>query len=246
MVGGGMRPRDSRRRWRVGLLVLALVPAGVRVLAAQQAAGAPVQGRGGHILRDRGFALATGRTLPKDAGYTTAYGTLAVTTAFTYGVTDRLTLATGTPLLALAGGAIPLFVSLKYAVVDRPTTGVAVGVFSVGAAGGDESAFTAWPYVAGTLEGEHASVHTTMGLGRVWGSTSWFPLDGVTFQSAAMLEVDRGAYAVFEMAGFGGIPGPLMALGMRLVNGKSGFDFGLVAVPGVSVPVPWVSLAVGF
>jgi hypothetical protein len=73
------------------------------------------------------FFTSTGRALPKGEGYVSAYWLFLPFVG--YGVTDRFTIAGGTPIVPGAIGRA-FYVAPKYTVIDRQKLDVAVGTLS--------------------------------------------------------------------------------------------------------------------
>ena len=170
------------------------------------------------------FFTPTGRSLKKGDGY---FGVYEILLPFVqYGITDRISIGAGTPLIFGAGSEHPFWVTPKVQVIDRRLTKASLGIMHFLNVG-DGNLGIAY----GVVTQGHADSALTMGLGYAY-ERSYGESNGA---GVAMVggehRVRRGIKVITENYFFS--EGGLVSLGVRLMGERLSADLGLVAPLGV-------------
>lgn len=201
------------------------------------------QVRNGEVWRDdptgtRLFFAPTGRNLAAGEAY---FGVYELFFPFaTYGVTDRITVAAGTPILPGAFGQVGYFAP-KLAIVQSERLNVAAGVF----AGFFEGETAGIVYGVGTWGGRDNAVTAGVGLGFGGGGLSDQPivLIGGEARTGKQLKLITENYFV------PGESGVLVSGGMRFFGERLSADIGvgaLVSGQEIEGPLPLVNFVYTF
>lgn len=161
------------------------------------------------------FFTATGRTLGQGQAYASAY--FGVLPFIGYGITDRITIAAGAPVLL--GELEPFWIAPKIKVVDRDRTDVALGVLHFVLE--DEQAGIA--YGVGTFGGDDGGVSIGLGFG--------YTGSDVESNPAIMVGLEgRGRGAKFISENYL-IPGEIGVIsgGVRFIGRRFTADLGVAA-----------------
>lgn len=230
------KEEDVRRRSLIGSAALVLVQTIVALPAEAQGPGIS------DFSRDRGFLIAKGTLLTQGEGYVAALvpGTIGAV----YGLTSRMTVQGGTVPWTLAYGALAVFASARYGVLQLPAMQVAVGGFGLALFGEDETDVAGWPFLAATVGGGRAAVSALVGVG----SSSQIlddDFDGsVLLQGMAEVLVARGLKLIAEGAWLGRDSDALVGGGLRLFGPRVLIEGGFgVEADDASYVVPWAAIA---
>ena len=197
------------------------------------------------FLEDHGFLASTGRTLPKGAGWISAVVTPGVA-AFGYGITDRLTVAAGSPVWTPFAGGLVLFASVKYGVLRTPFAHLSVGAFGITAGTRDDLFGGAWPFASVSLGPPIFTVGGTVGVG-----VSSEIFDGnltgdVSLQGTVESRVGRNLKLIVETLYLGNDSDPAAAAGFRFFREHFAFELGVVRIFQSEDPIlPWLKLSLG-
>lgn len=165
------------------------------------------------------FFGPTARSLPKGHGYFAVYETAIP--FLQVGVTDRISVGVGTPLVFGSGSSHPFWVSPKVQVLDRATTTVAVGLLHVSTGDADQVGIA---YGVTTLGDDDSAA--TIGVGYAYETT-----DGA---GAAIVmvggerRVSRRLKFITENYWWAGGP-VVVSGGVRFIGDRLSADVGLVA-----------------
>lgn len=216
---------------RMPLIITGLLPLAAMPLTAQQT-------RPRDVTADRGFFVATGRSLGH--GHGNASLSYFWTPAASVGLLDRITVTAGTPLWT--GPSIG-FASVKAQVLDRPWTAWSVGAFGLLGSGVEG----VWPYVTGTVGTDRLAVTVLSGVGA--GSVDVFETDlagDVLIQGALIARVYDHVKVILEGLQIFAEGEPAVLLGTRLFGHRFAVDLaGVIAWEDGQV-LPWVSVAYGW
>lgn len=185
--------------------------------------------RNGEVWREdpnptRLFFAPTGRSLRRGEGY---FGVYELFFPFvTFGVTDRITIAAGTPVFP---GAIAEFayVAPKVQIVASPKTNIALGGFAFMSAEGTGSAGIV--YGVGTFGGDDA---LTVGAGLPFASDDDGFLDRGLLMLGGETRIGRGSKLLTENYFVPGENGAVVSGGVRFFGESLSADFGLAGFLG--------------
>ncbi|HXG87340.1 MAG TPA: hypothetical protein VNJ02_03310 [Vicinamibacterales bacterium] len=170
------------------------------------------------------FFAPTGRSLKKGEGYLGVYEVLLPFVQ--YGITDRVSIGAGTPLVFGFGSDHPFWITPKVQVLDRPSTKASLGVMHFLNVG-DGNLGIAY----GVVTQGHADSALTVGLGYAY-ERSYGESDGA---AVAMVggehRVRRGMKIITENYLFQ--DGGLASVGVRFMGERLSADLGLVTPLGV-------------
>lgn len=244
-VVGRMESRTADR-----IVIVTLAGVRVELLATQAKEVTPIAGRvvdGVYWPQDpnpsRLFFAPTARSVGQGSGYAGVFQVLLPFVA--YGVTDRVTLAGGVPILI---GVFDVFyLAPKIEVVRAPSTSVSLGVLSFFAPQTTRSLESAGiAYAVGTFGSRDHAVSTAVGYG--------YAGDEVAGQPAFMLggetRVSRRMKLITENYFVAGDAGGFMSGGLRLLGERMTGDIGMMGVYGggenfCCFPVINISYAIG-
>ncbi len=170
--------------------------------------------------RSRLFFTATGRTLPKGEAYVGTY--LIVLPFVAVGVTDRITLAVGAPVLL--GTLEPFYVAPKVQLIKTAAAEISVGTLVFF----DDEEVVGVTYGVGTF----GTVDKALTLGLGFG----FSGDDYSSQPVAMIggeaRVSRRVKLITENYFLPGETGLVYSGGLRFIGGRFSTDVGIVGVAG--------------
>jgi len=197
------------------------------------------------FLEDHGFLASTGRTLPKGAGWISAVVTPGVA-AFGYGITDRLTVAAGSPVWTAFYGGLVIFASAKYSLLRTPYAHLSLGAFGITAGTRDDLFGGAWPFASVSLGPPIFTVGGTVGVG-----VSSEVFDGaftgdVSLQGMIESRLGRNLKLIVETLYLGNDSDPVAAAGFRYFREHFAFELGVVTIFESDDPVvPWLKISIG-
>lgn len=199
--------------------------------------------RGGEVWRDdptgtRLFFSPTGRNLAAGEAY---FGVYELIFPFaTYGVTDRITIAGGTPIIPGAFGEVAYFAP-KVAIVQSERVNLAAGVFAA-LVEGDMGGIA---YGVGTWGGRDNAV--TTGVGFAFGGGEFF--DRPIIMLGGETRTGKGLKLLTENYFVPGEDGLLLSGGLRFFGERLSADVGIGALLGSGVtegPYPLVNFVYTF
>lgn len=191
------------------------------------------------------FFSSTARPLAKGEGYVSSYFLFFPMVA--YGITDRITLAAGTPILPGGMGELWYFAP-KVTVFERDNVAIAAGMLGFWVPNVDAGASFGIAYGAGTFGSRDKAV--TMGAG--WG---YFSNDGTTdftsrpvFMIGGESRVSQGAKLISEnwIAFDGATMDGFVTGGVRFIGDRLSADLGLGAPIGGGCCLPLVNFVYTF
>jgi len=179
------------------------------------------------------FFTSTARPLEKGEGYISSFMLFFPFVA--YGVTDRLTLAGGTPILPGAIGKV-FYVAPKYTLVNRDRASFAVGALGIFATESVDAGSVGILYGAGTLGSRDNAV--TLGAG--WGYWAFDGESGLSNDPVIMIGAERRVSRRVKLVtenwvGFGGSSAAgLVSGGFRFIGDRLSADLGFGGALGES------------
>jgi hypothetical protein len=190
------------------------------------------------------FFSATGRNLPAGSGSFNAYYGLLPFAAV--GVTDRFTIAGGTPLFFGGGGGRLVYLAPKLQVIRTDRVQVGAGVLALHFTGDSESGSYLAYSVATVGSTPHSGVTMGVGLGRTEGRWSSNPalMLGADHRTSKRTKLITENYLFTGgSSSFG-----LLSGGVRIMGERLSADLALVAPVDGSVEVlfPMVNFSVGW
>lgn len=169
------------------------------------------------------FVGPTGRSLRQGTGSFAVYELFMPFVS--YGVTDRLTLAGGMPVLL--GSLDVYYIAPKLRVLTRPGLDIAAGALAFGVFG--ESDHYGVAYGVATFGSPDAAL--TVGAG--WGFAGSEVTDRPVFMVGGETRVSRRIKLMSENYFLDAVDGALLSGGMRFISGRLSADVGVgAAVPG--------------
>lgn len=192
------------------------------------------------------FFTATARPLAKGEGYLSSYFIFFPMVG--YGITDRITLAAGTPIIPEAIGQL-WYVAPKVTVLNREKLSVAVGALGLWAPfEADLLSSVGIAYAAGTYGSRDHAVTFGAGWGYIadegtanFASRPVFMLGGETRPGASVKLITENWF-IIEGGTFEG----LSSFGVRFIGERLSTDLGIIKPIGVEGYLPMVNFVYAF
>jgi hypothetical protein len=197
-----------------------------RIAAMSAARGRVVDGQ---FWRDdpnhtRLLFTPTARALGRGEGYVSSFMLFFPFVAV--GVTDRFTIAGGTPLLPGAMGEV-IYLAPKLTVLSQPGIDLAVGIASVIGLRQDAGESVGVLYGAGTFGDRDNAFTAGAGWGYEWGRNGGDMSDHPALMLGAETRVGRSLKLVSENWVFGGARAGMLSGGLRFIGENLTADLGL-------------------
>lgn len=175
---------------------------------------------------------STGRALGKGEGYVSAYFLFFPFVA--YGVTDRLTIAAGTPVIpGLIGRAF--YVAPKFTLAETNNASYAIGALSFALTEDVAAGTTGLLYGVGTWGNRDNAFTAGAGWGYRWGSDDSDLSSAPVIVLGGETRLSRRVKLVTENWFYtgAGAKGGIFSGGFRFIGDRLSTDFGLIGVAGV-------------
>jgi hypothetical protein len=176
--------------------------------------------------RTRLFFTSTGRPLRKGEGYVSGFFLFFPFVAV--GVTDRLTLAAGTPVIPEVIGRV-FYVAPKFTLIDRPRSSFAVGAISFALTEEIDEGTIGLAYGVGTWGDRDDAISAGAGWGYRWGGTDSDVASSPVLMLGGERRTGRRTKLVTEnwiFTGDGG-GGAIVTGGVRLIGERFSADLGI-------------------
>jgi hypothetical protein len=171
----------------------------------------------------------TGRSLTRGEGYVSAFWVVFPFAA--YGVTDRFTIAGGTPILPMVIGRI-IYLAPKYRVFSQPGLDVAVGAISLFLTEKAASGTAGIGYTVGTYGSSDRSVTAGAGWAYAVGEGESWASNRPAVMLGGDTRIGRTVKLVTENFVVPGESGTLLSGGVRLFGERIAVDLGLAGFVG--------------
>jgi hypothetical protein len=192
------------------------------------------------------FFTATARPLAKGEGYLSSYFIFFPMVG--YGITDRITLAAGTPIIPEALGQL-WYVAPKVTVLNHESLSVAVGALGLWAPfEADLLSSVGIAYAAGTYGSRDHAVTFGAGWGYIadegtanFSSRPVFMLGGETRTAASLKLITENWFTID-----GGSLEGLSSFGVRFIGARLSTDLGIIKPIGIDGYLPMVNFVYAF
>ncbi len=207
-----------------------------QITSQQRAAGSVVAGE--YWLEDpnhtRLLFTSTGRALGAGQGYVSAYFLFFPMVA--YGVTDRFTIAGGTPVIPGAMGEI-FYVAPKFTVSQRERSAVSVGALAFALPNESDAGTFGMAYGVGTWGTRDRAFTAGAGWGFRWGGNQSSMSNAPVIVLGGETRVSRRVKFITENWVFtGGSDGASLVSGaVRFIGERLSSDFGVIGAAGSGV-----------